>query len=36
VVRIYAIRNWTGQGYKQVRDELGWAGFQVRSDVGGG
>ncbi len=33
ITRIYAIRNWTGQGYKQVKDELGWADFQVRSDV---
>jgi hypothetical protein len=33
IVRIYAIRNWTGQSCKQVKDELGWAGFQVRSDV---
>ena len=33
IVRIYAIRNWTGQGCKQVKDELGWAGFQVRSDI---
>ncbi len=33
IVRIYGIRNWTGQGYKQVKDELGWADFQVRSDT---
>jgi hypothetical protein len=33
VVRIYGLRNWTGQSYKQVKDELGWAGFQVRSDT---
>src|SRR6266516_107429 len=33
IVRIYAIRNWIEQGYKQVKDELGWADFQVRSDV---
>jgi hypothetical protein len=32
-VRIYGIRHWTGQGYKQVKDELGWADFQVRSDI---
>jgi hypothetical protein len=32
-VRIYGIRHWTGQSYKQVKDELGWAGFQVRSDT---
>jgi len=33
VVRIYGIRHWIEQGYKQVKDELGWADFQVRSDV---
>ena len=33
IVRIYAIRNWIEQGYKQVKDELGWADFQVRSDL---
>ena len=32
-MRIYAIRNWIEQGYKQVKDELGWADFQVRSDL---
>jgi hypothetical protein len=33
VTRIYGIRHWTEQGYKQVKDELGWADFQVRSDL---
>ena len=33
IVRIYSIRNWIEQGYKQVKDELGWADFQVRSDI---
>ncbi len=33
ITRIYGIRHWTEQGYKQVKDELGWADFQVRSDV---
>src|SRR5438876_4233340 len=33
IVRIYGIRHWTGQSYKQVKDQLGWAGFQVRSDT---
>ena len=33
IVRIYGIRHWTEQGYKQVKDELGWADFQVRSDA---
>jgi hypothetical protein len=33
ITRIYGIRNWIEQGYKQVKDELGWADFQVRSDL---
>ena len=33
IVRICGIRHWTGQGYKRVKDELGWADFQVRSDI---
>jgi len=33
IVRLYSIRNWIEQSYKQVKDELGWADFQVRSDV---
>jgi SRSO17 transposase len=33
VVRIYGIRIWIEQSYKQVKDELGWADFQVRSDA---
>ena len=33
IVRLYAIRNWIEQRYKQVKDELGWADFQVRSDL---
>jgi hypothetical protein len=33
VVRIYGLRNWVEQSCKQVKDELGWADFQVRSDV---
>jgi hypothetical protein len=31
VVRLYGLRNWVEQGYKQVKGELGWADFQVRS-----
>src|SRR4051794_691697 len=31
IVRIYSIRDWLEQSYKQVKDELGWADFQVRS-----
>ena len=33
ITRIYGIRHWTEQSYKQVKDELGWADFQVRSDI---
>ena len=32
-MRTYGIRHWTEQGYKQVKDQLGWADFQVRSDI---
>jgi hypothetical protein len=32
IVRLYALRNWVEQGYKQVKHELGWADFMVRSD----
>ena len=31
LVRIYGLRIWIEQSYKQVKDELGWADFQVRS-----
>jgi hypothetical protein len=33
ITRIYGIRHWAEQSYKQVKDELGWADFQVRSDI---
>ena len=32
VVRLYGLRNWIEQGYKQFKQELGWADFMVRSD----
>ena len=32
IVRMYGLRNWIEQGYKQMKDELGWADFMVRSD----
>jgi hypothetical protein len=32
IVRLYGLRNWVEQGDKQVKGELGWADFQVRSD----
>jgi hypothetical protein len=31
VTRIYGIRHWNGQSYKQVKDQLGWADFQACS-----
>jgi len=33
IVRIYGLRHWVEQSYKQFKDELGWADFQVRSDI---
>lgn len=32
VVRLYGLRQWVEQSYKQVKGELGFADFQVRSD----
>jgi hypothetical protein len=33
IVRIYGIRHWIDQSYKQIKGELGWADFQTRSDT---
>jgi O-antigen/teichoic acid export membrane protein len=33
IVRIYGIRHWVRQSYKQVKDQLGWTDFQVGSDT---
>ncbi|MGW2864504.1 IS701 family transposase [Streptomyces sp. NPDC001205] len=33
IVRLYGLRPWIEQSYKQIKDELGWADFQVRSDT---
>src|SRR5258707_1645483 len=33
ITRIYGLRHWVEQSYKQVKDELGRADFQVRSDL---
>ncbi|MDR7303576.1 hypothetical protein JOF55_003757 [Haloactinomyces albus] len=30
IVELYGIRHWVEQGYKQTKDELGWADFQAR------
>ena len=32
VVRLYGLRNWVEQAYKQVKQSLGWSQYQVRSD----
>ncbi len=32
VVRLYGLRMWVEQSYKQVKGALGWAEYQVRSD----
>lgn len=32
IVRLYGLRNWVEQSYKQAKQELGWADFQVRQD----
>jgi DDE superfamily endonuclease len=33
VARLYALRSWIEQSYKQVKNSLGWAHYQVRSDL---
>ena len=33
VVRLYALRTWVEQSYKQVKGALGWTDYQVRSAV---
>lgn len=33
IVRLYGLRNWVEQQYKQVKHSLGWSQYQVRSDV---
>ena len=32
IVRLYGLRNCVEQSYKQMKDELGWADFMVRSN----
>lgn len=32
VVRLYGLRQWVEQSYRQVKGALGWADWQVRSD----
>jgi hypothetical protein len=33
VLRLYGLRQWIEQSYKQVKQCLGWAQHQVRSDL---
>ena len=33
VVRLYCLRSWIEQSYKQVKNSLGWAHYQVRKDI---
>jgi DDE superfamily endonuclease/Transposase DDE domain len=33
VARLYALRSWIEQSYKQVKNSLGWAHYQVRKDI---
>ncbi len=32
IVRLYGLRNWVEQQYKQVKASLGWSQYQVRTD----
>jgi hypothetical protein len=32
IVRLYGMRHWVEQSYKQAKGQLGWADFQVRKD----
>jgi hypothetical protein len=32
VVRLYGLRHWVEQAYKQVKTSLGWSQYQVRAD----
>ena len=32
IVRLYGLRNWVEQSYKQTKGALGWSDYQVRSD----
>jgi hypothetical protein len=33
IVRLFGLRTWVEQSYKQVKNSLGWAQYQVRSDL---
>jgi DDE superfamily endonuclease len=32
IVRLYSLRNWVEQSYKQTKGALGWSDYQVRTD----
>src|SRR5215218_8597656 len=34
IIRLYGLRMWVEQSYKQVKHVLGWSDYQVRSDLG--
>jgi hypothetical protein len=33
IVRLYGLRMWVEQSYKQVKHVFGWSEYQVRSDI---
>jgi hypothetical protein len=33
IMRLYGLRMWVEQSYKQVKHVLGWSDYQVRSDI---
>jgi hypothetical protein len=33
IVRLYGLRMWVEQSYKQVKHVLGWSDYQVRSNI---
>jgi hypothetical protein len=33
IIRLYGLRTWVEQSYKQVKHALGWSQYQVRSDT---
>ncbi len=33
IVRLYGLRHWVEQSYKQAKHRLGWSQYQVRSDL---
>lgn len=33
ITRLYALRSWIEQSYKQVKNSLGWGHYQVRKDI---